>query len=90
MRARIRKLSAKVRKDLRGVEGANPIKATRSDEVNRSARRKFSAREQHPAAKYLRDTHDAIRNTKSSVHRTSYTVRRTKTCDMGLGHWRLW
>jgi hypothetical protein len=33
-----------VRKALRGAKDANPIQATRSDEVNRSARQKFSAR----------------------------------------------
>jgi hypothetical protein len=41
---RKRRISANVHKDLRGAKDANPIQATRSDEVNRSARRKNSAR----------------------------------------------
>ena len=50
LRARIRKFSAQVRKALRGAKDANPIQATRSDEVNRRARRKNSCANK-PAAK---------------------------------------
>ena len=59
-------LFERVRKGLRGAKDANPIQATRSDEVNRSARRKNSCAEAKTENK------ERLKNGSITRHRVLY------------------